>query len=153
MSTMKTALSVEIREVPPQPYLGKRFRAPLTDVGSRVQAGFADLYHRLSATGTAASGPPFLIAGFPSNGHLEVVLGAPCSGAPPSGDGFEAGTLPGGRVAVTVHRGPYETVGAVYPRLAEWIAANGLVTAGPPREVYLTPPGEEPVTEIAWPLA
>ncbi len=148
----EAVLAVEIREVEAQPYLAKRVRAPLASVGASVQQAFAELYHRLEASNARPSGPPFLIADFPRDGYLEMEIGAPCAAPPPGGDGFEARILPRGRVAVTVHRGSYESIGELYPRLAEWIAANGLTMAGAPREVYLSPPGEEPVTEVAWPI-
>ena len=147
------ALPVEIREVGPQPYLGKRARAPLGEVGAAVQQGYGALYHELERTHTAPAGPPFLVAGFPEGGYLDFELGAPCATPPAATDGFEAGTLPGGKVAVTVHRGSYDSLAQVYPRLQAWIEANGHRPSGPPREVYLTPPGQEPVTEVVWPLA
>ena len=147
-----SVLDVDIRVVEPQPYLGMRVHAPMADVGPRVQAGFAALYHRLQEAHAQPAGPPFLIADFPKNGYLDMELGAPCADPPAAGEGFEPRTLPGGRVAVVVHRGSYEGIGEVYGRLSAWIAANGMTMAGAPREVYLTPPGEEPVTEVAWPV-
>lgn len=151
-ATPKAALDVEIRDVQPQPYLGKHLRAPLEGVGASVRDGFAALYHALAAEGAQASAPPFLVAQRPQDGYLEMEVGAPCVSAPHAPEGFEAGVLPGGRVAVVVHRGSYEGIGEVYTRLEEWISAHGFAIAGPPREVYLTPPGVEPVTEIAWPI-
>lgn len=152
MSEIAATLAVELRELPPQPYLGKRVRAPMSSVGAEVQAGFASLYARLAVLAMAPAGPPFLIAQQPRDGYLEMELGAPCAAPVEAGPGFEAGTLAGGKVAVTVHKGPYEAIGEVYPRLAEWIGGHDLSIAGPPREVYLSGPGEEPVTELVWPV-
>lgn len=152
MSNNMPTLTVEIRETKPQPYLAKRLRAPLDAVGPEVQAGFASLYARLSNIAVQPVGPPFLIAGAPNAGHLDIELGAPCARPIESGGGFEAGTLPGGKVAVTVHRGAYDAIGKVYSALAGWISSQGLTPNGPPREVYLSGPGEEPVTELVWPV-
>jgi len=44
--------------------------------------------------------------------------------------------LPGGRVAATVHRGPYAELGAAHDAVRRWCASQGLVTAGPRWEVY-----------------
>lgn len=150
--TAKPALSVAIREVEARPYLAKRVRAPMAQVGASVQEGFAALYHRLQEAKSKPAGPPFLIADFPQDGYLEMELGAPCDSPPPGGEGFEPRTLRAGREAVVVHKGSYDSIGEVYRQLADWISAGGLTMAGPPREVYLTPPGEEPVTEVAWPI-
>jgi AraC family transcriptional regulator len=152
MSNITPTFTVEIREVPPQPYLGKRIRAALSVVGPEVQSGFASLYARLAVIAIAPAGPPFLIAEKPDDGCLDMELGAPCAVPARPGNGFEAATLPGGKVAVTVHRGAYGAIGEVYSRLAEWITAQGLTMAGPPREIYLSEPGEHPVTELAWPV-
>ncbi len=152
MPNVTPTLTVEIRELKPQPYLGKRIRAALGAVGPEVQAGFASLYAKLAASASPAAGPPFLIADRPKDGYLDMELGAPCAGPAPAGGGFVAGILPGGRAAVTVHRGAYDAIGEVYTGLAEWIGAQGLAMAGPPREVYLSGPGEEPVTELVWPV-
>ena len=142
----------EVRDVKPQLYLSRTFRARLDVVGPKVKAAFAALYEQLAKTGNQPSGPPFLVVHAPEDGYILVEAGAPCSSSPVAAEGFESAELAGGRVAVTVHRGPYERLAEVYPALAAWIANQGLTTAGPPREVYLTPPGEEPVTEVVWPV-
>lgn len=61
------------------------------------------------------------------------------------------------RVAVLIVRGHYGRAPAVYPRVLEWIAANGQQAAGPITEVYFaTGSAGSPadlVTEIQVPLA
>lgn len=150
--TLREALEVEIRDVTAQPYLGKHLRAPMAAAGEMVQKAFADLYQRLQEVGCTPTAPPFLVADYPKDGILAMELGAPCATPPPAGNGFEPGTLSAGRVAVAVHRGSYDAIGPLYGRLSEWIATHGLTMAGPPREVYLTRPGEDPVTELVWPI-
>lgn len=145
--------TAEVRIVGAQPYLGRRLHAPMASVGPLVQEAFAALYRHLAETGTPTAGPPFLIAQEPQGGFLDLEVGAPCTSLPASTADFEAGLLPAGRVAVTVYRGPYDRLGDVYPQLAAWISDRGLQMAGPPREVYLTPPGEDPVTEVVWPVS
>ena len=44
--------------------------------------------------------------------------------------------LPGGRVARTVHRGPYDRVDEPHRAVREWCAAHGLALAGPRWEIY-----------------
>jgi effector-binding domain-containing protein len=45
-------------------------------------------------------------------------------------------TLPEGRIARTVHRGPYEQLGAAHRAVRDWCAAQGLTLAGPLWEIY-----------------
>lgn len=44
--------------------------------------------------------------------------------------------LPAGRVATTVHRGPYGGLGAAHEAVLHWCAGQGLAVAGPRWEVY-----------------
>ena len=44
--------------------------------------------------------------------------------------------LPGGTMAATLHRGPYEDIGGTHDRLAEWIDGRKLVVAGRVQECY-----------------
>ena len=155
-SATEAALEVEIRGLVPQPYLGKRFRAPTGDVGRGVQQGYAELFATLAASGITPVGPPFLIASQPQDGAMDIELGVPCAPPPVAGALF-AGTLPGGRAAVTTYRGPYDAIGPTYEALSGWIFANGHTMAGPPREVYLTGPEDvaspdQHVTELVWPI-
>ncbi len=64
--------------------------------------------------------------------EVGVELVSPC---PPGGPVIRS-HLPAGRVARTVHRGPYEGLGAAHDAVARWCAAHGLPLAGPRWEVY-----------------
>ena len=44
--------------------------------------------------------------------------------------------LPAGEVARTVHRGPYEQLGAAHDRVKRWCAEQGRPLAGPKWEIY-----------------
>jgi effector-binding domain-containing protein len=150
------SLEVEIRGLVPQPYLGKRFSAPVGEIGSGVQQGYAELFAKLGAARVAPMGPPFVIASAPQQGAMDIELGVPCA-APPAAGELYAGTLPGGRAAVTTHRGPYDAIGPTYEALSTWIFANGHTPSGAPREVYLNGPDDvaspdQYLTELVWPI-
>ena len=59
-------------------------------------------------------------------------------------------------VAATMHIGPYDKLGAIYPKLAEWIMKNNFVIAGPAHEFYYNSPDKVPAeslkTEIVFPV-
>jgi effector-binding domain-containing protein len=59
-------------------------------------------------------------------------------------------------VAFTIHRGPYETIGATYGELAGWIDTNGFEVDGPPEELYFSDPQTtapaDYLTEIRFPV-
>lgn len=157
MVTTTDALKVEIKELPAQEYLGRRFVAALDSVGHDVQEGFGLLYKRISEARSRPAGPPFLIASQPSGGVMEIEVGAPCDPVPAPPEGMHAGRLDGGPSAVLLYRGPYDKIGPVYGRLFAWIAEHGHRPAGPPREVYLNGPdqvrsADEYITELVVPI-
>jgi effector-binding domain-containing protein len=64
-------------------------------------------------------------------------------------------SLPAGRVATTVHRGPYAGLGEAYEAVLEWCAANGEKPTRTRWEVY-GPHADDPSelrTEVCWLLA
>ena len=85
--------------------------------------------------------------------HVEVgvELRVPC----PLTGRVVASTLPAGRVAMTVHRGPYAGLGAAHRAVLDWCSAQGLRPAGPRWEVY-GPHSDDPAevwTEVYYLLA
>lgn len=152
MTVAAPALDVTLRNRPAQHYLGLKKRVAVEAVGPTVQAGFQALFRRLAETKNRPAGPPFLIAEPPAGGTMEVELGVPCAIRPDLGADFSRGIVPGGKVAVVEFHGAYSEIGPIYRLLEDWIHDHGLRPLGPPREVYLTAGGEEPVTELTWPV-
>jgi effector-binding domain-containing protein len=80
---------------------------------------------------------------------------------PPAG--WQTRRLAAGMFATLLHVGPYDTLASAYDDLVAWIGAHDLAVAGPPREVYLSPPDtppdqirtivEFPVARVAAPVA
>lgn len=163
MKKMETAskqleLSVELKDLPAQDYLGKRFTASAAAIGRGVQEAFAELYACIGAAKATPTGPPFLTAAEPVGDTMEIEVGAPCSPVPEPTADLYRGRLEACRAAVTLHRGPYEEIGPVYPRLFAWVTGHGHQPVGKAREVYLNGPDEvstpvEYLTELMVPIA
>lgn len=84
-----------------------------------------------------------------------------CLEVPPgteAGDGIALKTIPGGRSASIIHKGPYTELSRVYRAIyRDWLPNSGEETADrPPVEVYLNNPRETPpsewLTEVFIPL-
>ena len=154
------SLEVTVRERGETAILARRTDVRLSEIGERIGSSFAEAY---TAIGPAAGGPPFVIyEGMPhEDDPFGIEICAPLAGAVTPPPGWVVRMLPAGLFASTLHVGPYNTVGMTYQAMGAWIEEHGLAVAGPPREVYLSPPTvppdqvrtivEFPVTRIAVP--
>ncbi len=154
--SVRISVEIEVRDLPAQEYLGKRFTSLVGSVGPDVQSALAGLYGRIQAAGATPTGHPFLIASQPTlKGKMDIEVGAPCAPVPEPGADQHQGRLEAGRAAVATHRGAYDQIGPVYSALFEWVGTHGHRPAGPPREVYLndvTNPADQ-LTEVILPIA
>jgi AraC family transcriptional regulator len=132
---------------------------------SLISETFGKLYGWIGEKGYVPAGPPvgvyFNAPGQVPDDELLWELRSPLAGdvAPSGPDERGLGTkrVEGGtEVATTMHKGPYDQVGATYGALAGWIAENGYEIVDPPEEVYVSDPGktapEELLTEIRFPV-
>jgi len=123
---------------------------------SQLSNAFSELYGLLQEKGYKPAGPP---CGVFFNSPQQVPeqellweLQWPVSGkvapAGPDKRGFGVKNLPATEVACTMHKGPFDQVGAVYGALFGWIMQNGYEVAGPSEEVYLSDPASTPAAEL-----
>ena len=92
----------------------------------------------------------------PGNGSLVVEAGWPVASDAEPVSPVEVRTLNATRALRHVHVGPYEELDAgFYAQLFTVAHDQGLTLASAPRERYLNDPtsGEEPLTEIVWPIS
>ncbi len=127
--------------------MAKRVAVRLSEIGRVMGSAFGEVYGHLGARGIEPAGEPFVIyhgmpqADLPFDIEICAPIGRATDEAP---DGWCVQELPAGTFATLVHVGPYDTVGASYETMGAWIEAHGLEAAGPPREVYLSPPDTPP---------
>ncbi|HSW42730.1 MAG TPA: MerR family transcriptional regulator [Patescibacteria group bacterium] len=154
-----TVYEVKVKEVPEQPVLMIRTRTTMAGIAEAMGRAFGELMAYQGRAGIAPAGPPLCVYAEDFNGEtggeMWVCVPAP-SGV--TGEGrVETAALPGGTMATTIHRGPYDTIGQAYAALFGWIEEHGHHPAGPMRDVYLTDPDEVPpeeyLTEVLWPIA
>ncbi|WP_158566738.1 helix-turn-helix domain-containing protein [Actinomadura craniellae] len=152
-------VDIVVKELPVTYALIMRRRIAREEVAATLGEFLPVLFAYAQRHGLAMSGPPF--ARYPEIGMGSLVieggvqLAAPAPHEP--GDGIEALTIPAGPAAVAIHHGPYERLPETYQVIESWIQDEGRSAAGPPREIYLTDPGERPdpetwETEIIQPL-
>jgi AraC family transcriptional regulator len=155
-SSMPT-LSIEKRHLEAMPILFTRLRAARHELSKAIGEGAGKTFPYAQRIGAAIAGHPFTRYVSTGPGLYSIEVGVPLAAPAPGEGDVEAGFLPAGPVAIAVHAGPYEQLSETYAALERWIEANGLRTAGPPWERYITDPGEHPDpanwrTDVCWPL-
>ena len=148
---------VSVKEVPQQLVAQTTVRASSATIGKEIEEAFHRLWEVASEIGHGQGYPGVTAMGVPAPDRdttFEVFV--PVARAFERRDDIEARTIAGGRVAVTLHRGPYDEIGPAYEAVQRWVEANGYGFAGPPRELYLTAPDEVPqeqaATEVQFPI-
>jgi effector-binding domain-containing protein len=151
----------EIKTLETQPSLAVRIRGPMDQLD--LGALFAVHLPRLHAV-AGDGGPPYGRYHEFGPTQADVEIGVPVAHVSPqlpdsdiSADPIELSELPGGPTAVVIHHGSYETLGAAYDRLHDWIHSQGQEDGPGPWESYVELPdqvGDEASlrTVLHWPL-
>lgn len=151
---------ITIVDLNPQLVIGIRKKGHYKEIAELLPR----LYKYASENGAEFSGMPTFIchesaeetieADKTGNADIEVV--APIKERIKGNDEMDCYTIPGGKMAKIVHKGPYEECETTYNELFSWIKENNKKITGPIREVYLNDPGEvgpdETLTEIYIPI-
>ena len=86
---------------------------------------------------------------------LDVEVAAPVTAVPAGAPELVVHELPGAEImACAVHHGPYTRLPQAYQAVLTWLDHNGYQAAGPNRDLFLRPPGEDAgkaVTEVQFP--
>jgi effector-binding domain-containing protein len=149
---------VEIKEVPEQPVLLIRERAPLERMPEVIPAAIDEVHAHMEKVGAAFAGPPFVVCPYPDeHGMVALETGWPVTDAFPGAGRVEYAALPACTVLSYLHRGHYQELDRSYRALTAFAEREGLTTDGPPREIYVTSPDEVPdpahwITEVQFPI-
>ncbi len=150
----------EIQERQPMPALAIRLRSTVDRIPAMLSVALAEAWEAAEGSGLTPDGPPFTryLSDMSAPGdEIDYEAGVPLPEPATAGGGRAVPVeLPGGRVAVAWHVGPYDTLGATYGELMRWIADQGRAVAGPMWEVYWSDPDSEPPerwrTEVVVPV-
>jgi effector-binding domain-containing protein len=142
---------VTLADLQAQPTAAVRGHVAADGIADFLGGVFGEVMGVLSRQGLGPAGPPYGRY-VPTGGGFDVEAGFPVHGEVRPDGRVEALSLPGGRVARTLHVGSYETVAEAYDALTAWLTDNGLEPVGLPWESYLDGPEvAEPRTEVYVP--
>ena len=149
-------MDIEIRELEPQRVLAIRQEATPEGMGAVFQQLVPVIEEYRERNGIERAGPLIALYHDYREDHVDMEVAIPVAG-PAEGEGqIEARELPGGRAAVVVHEGSYDTIGPVHEALDAFAHERG-GHGGTAREVYVVGPGDDPDpaswrTEVVYPL-
>ncbi len=139
------------------PFLYMRKQTKPEDVSAALASMLVPVFQFATENGIPFAGYPTARYVSFGPGLITLEAGMPVLGADAGTDEIMVGTLLGGAVASTVHKGPYDTLNLGHEACQVWMAENGEASRGAPWEVYITDPAEVPdpaewLTEIIHPL-
>jgi len=155
--TQMPTLSIERRELNPQPFLFVRLKAGRYEISNAIAEGLGKAFPYVMEAGLPIAGRPtarYLTTG---PGLFDMQIGVPLAVAAAGQGDVQSGELPGGPIALGVHAGPYDQLSETYAAIERWMEANGYEPGGAPWESYVTDPADFPDTkdwrtEVYWPM-
>ncbi|WP_420630552.1 helix-turn-helix domain-containing protein [Candidatus Leptofilum sp.] len=139
------------------PFLYMRNQVKPEEIATALANMLGPVFQYATAQGIPFAGPPTTRYISFGPGLATIEAGMPVAG-PAEGSGeIMAGSLAGGDVVSTIHKGPYDTLNLGYEAIQQWMIENNEEASGAPWESYITDPGEVPdpaewLTEIVQPL-
>jgi DNA-binding transcriptional MerR regulator len=134
---------VSVKQVPAQKYVSKTAHVRVPELSPFIERTIGEL------SSAAADGAPFCVY----HGTVNERDDGPVEVGVPRPDGDLE--LPAGEIAYTTVLGEqsdFPQILGAYDAIVRWAKENERVFAGPPREIYLSGPGEPIRWEVAWPL-
>ena len=129
---------IRIMEVAPRELAA--VREEVSDVGERIGALLGEVWAALkpNATPTGHNVVVYDHTWQDEGGRrwFDARFGVEVLGDFPANERVIATRTPGGRVATTVHWGPYSGLPAAFEAVHEWCAHNGHAVVGPAWEIY-----------------
>ena len=154
---IKMSYEITKKKIDEIPFLYMKSQTKPEGVSDALASMLVPVFQYATAQGIPFAGPPTARYVSFGPGLITIEAGMPVAGPAEGSEDIKLGSLVGGDVASTIHKGPYDSLNLGHEAIQTWMMENGEEAGGPPWEVYLTDPGEVPdpaewLTEIIHPL-
>lgn len=129
-----------------------RFTIPRAEIVEAMGSGRMELMDVLVAQGIEPEGPWFSRHFRMDPAIFDFEVGLPVGQSVTPAGRVEPGSLPAGRVAVTVYHGPYEGLGSAWADFVQWMEDNDLKPSEGLWEHYATAEDGTPATVLCRPI-
>lgn len=153
----KMSYQITKKTIDETPFLYMKSQTKPEEISNALASMLVPVFQYATTKGIPFVGPPTARYVSFGPGLIALEAGMPVAGPAEGSDEIMLGSLVGGTVASTIHKGPYDTLNLGHEAIQKWMMENGEEAGGPPWEVYITDPGEVPdpaewLTEIIHPL-
>ena len=147
----------EITEAGPRRTAVIHLTIPREEIATVMGPGIGELMSGLAAQGIKPAGPWFARYLNIDARNFELEIGVPVDREVAPSGRIQPGEIPGGRIARTIYRGPYEGLHSAWSDFGEWVKSNGHAPRKGLLETYLVGPEttQDPAqwrTELVQPL-
>ena len=108
------------------PFLYMRSQVRPSEISDALASMFVPIFQFATAQGIAFAGPPTARYISFGPGMVTIEAGMPVVGPIEDADDIMAGTLVGGDVASTIHKGPYDRLNLAHEAIQQWMTDNGV---------------------------
>ncbi|MEM7157296.1 MAG: AraC family transcriptional regulator [Myxococcota bacterium] len=145
------------QDFPEITFLYKAARCEHAQVSAHLAQILPAIFQYAMKEGIEMVGPPTTVYVKHGPGMVTFHAGMPVKAGSVGADDIEVCVHPAGPAAVTIHSGAYDGLGDAHAAVEQYLHEHGLESSAPPREVYLTDPGEVPnpedwKTQVIWPV-
>jgi effector-binding domain-containing protein len=128
--------AIEVAVQPGRPIAAVAWETSWRDFPGQWRGCLDEVYAWLRQSGTAGGGNVMRYQDRPGTGRVAVEVGVEVGGPFAPAGRVRPAELPAGPAALTIHRGPYDGLGAAHEAVLSWCAAHGHELTGERWEVY-----------------
>ncbi len=142
------SLKYETKEIAPQTSLVIRTRTSLQNLPETIGIAYGIIGKYIGEVNAKCTGVPFVIYYNMDLNDLDVEIGFPVAEKYAVKENIKSSEVPGGKVMMVTHIGPYNELEKTYKEAMAYISENKIATAGIVCESYPNDPGVTPPAEL-----